>query len=87
MKAQPGWVNVPVSCGGQVVFPGDAVIADDDGVVIVAREDVAAVAERAQERHDNEEKSRSRLATGVSSLDKGGRREMLRPYVERGRNQ
>lgn len=83
VKAQPGWVNIPVSCGGQVVFPGDAVVADDDGVVVVAREDVEEVAELARARHDSEEQSRRRLATGVSTLDKGGRREMLSPYVER----
>lgn len=84
VKAQPGWVNIAVSCGGQVVFPGDAIVADDDGVVVVERADVESVAGLAEGRHDREEASRARLATGVSTLDKAGRREMLNPYIERG---
>jgi len=84
VKSQPGWVNIPVSCGGQVVYPGDTIVADDDGVVVVERADVDSVAALAEERHAREEASRIRLATGVSTLDKGGRRELLDPYMERG---
>lgn len=81
VKSQPGWVNIPVCCGGQVVFPGDVVIADDDGVVVVARADAEAVLEKAAARHDREDQSRLRLASGRSTLDSGGRREMLAPYI------
>ncbi|HEY3684076.1 MAG TPA: 4-carboxy-4-hydroxy-2-oxoadipate aldolase/oxaloacetate decarboxylase [Streptosporangiaceae bacterium] len=83
VKNLPGWVNVPVSCGGQVVFPGDAIVADDDGVVVIGRADAAAVAERAAERAANEAASRASLATGRSTLDKGGRRELLAPFVRK----
>lgn len=81
VKNSPGWVNVPVTCGGQVVFPGDAIIADDDGVVVIARNDVAEVAERASGRADNEHQSRAALAAGQSTLDRGGRRELLAPFI------
>lgn len=84
VKSQPGWVNIPVSCGGQVVFPGDAIVADDDGVVVVERADVDSVVGLAEARHEREEASRVRLAAGVSTLDKGGRRELLSPYIEKG---
>lgn len=83
VKDQPGWVNIPISCGGQVVFPGDAVVADDDGVVVVARADIDTVLERATARRDREEKSRARLAAGHSTLDNGGRREQLAPYIRK----
>lgn len=69
VKATPGAVNVPVVCGGAVVSPGDAVIADDDGVVVVERADAEAVAERADQRLQREAATRERLASGELGLD------------------
>jgi 4-hydroxy-4-methyl-2-oxoglutarate aldolase len=81
VKEQPGWVNIPISCGGQVVFPGDAIVADDDGVVVIARADVETVLAGATQRRDREETSRARLASGHSTLDNGNRRQQLAPYI------
>lgn len=69
IKATLGSVNVPITCAGQLVNPGDIVIADDDGVVIVPRERAAEVAEAAQKRADAEEGKRLRLAAGELGLD------------------
>jgi 4-hydroxy-4-methyl-2-oxoglutarate aldolase len=80
-KAIPGWVNIPISCGGVVVFPGDVVVADDDGVVVVARADAAEVLEAATRRLDHEAALRPRFAAGESSLDTGHMRGMLAPYI------
>jgi 4-hydroxy-4-methyl-2-oxoglutarate aldolase len=69
VKERPGSVNVPVSCAGVQVMPGDVVIADDDGVCIVPRSDVAAVAHKAHDREQNEILKRKRLESGELSLD------------------
>ncbi|WAT01937.1 4-carboxy-4-hydroxy-2-oxoadipate aldolase/oxaloacetate decarboxylase [Rouxiella chamberiensis] len=69
VKETLGSVNVPVTCAGQLVNPGDIVIADDDGVVIVPRERAADVAAAAQKREEAEEGKRRRLASGELGLD------------------
>lgn len=81
VKETLGDVNVPVVCAGQLVKPGDLVIADDDGVVIVAREDAADVLAKAMGREKNEEGKRKRLAAGELGLDIYNMRERL---AERG---
>jgi 4-hydroxy-4-methyl-2-oxoglutarate aldolase len=69
IKSTLGSVNIPVLCAGQLVNPGDAVIADDDGVVIVPAADAGRVAAVAQQREDLEAEKRARLAAGVLGLD------------------
>lgn len=69
VKATLGSVNVPIICAGQLVYPGDIVVADDDGVVIVSRADANTVAQATQQRVANEESKRVRLAAGELGLD------------------
>lgn len=69
VKATLGSVNVPIICAGQLIYPGDIVVADDDGVVIVPRADANNVAEATQQRVTNEESKRVRLAAGELGLD------------------
>ncbi len=69
IKATLGSVNVPVVCAGALVSPGDAVVADDDGVVFVPAALVADVAAAAAAREGNEAEKRRRLAAGELGLD------------------
>ena len=69
IKSTLGSVNIPVLCAGALVHPGDAVIADDDGVVVVPAADVARVAAVAQQRENLEGEKRARLASGILGLD------------------
>ena len=78
VKATPGSVNVDVVCAGAFVRPGDAVVGDNDGVVVVPREVVGEVREKAAERIANEEKKRQRLRDGELSLDMDGIRDKLK---------
>ena len=81
VKETLGDVNLPLVCGGQLVTPGDVIVADDDGVAVVPRPEAAAVLDAARARASKEAASRDRYASGEVSLDVGGMRERL---AERG---
>jgi 4-hydroxy-4-methyl-2-oxoglutarate aldolase len=77
VKATAGAVNVPVVIGGQVIRPGDAILADDDGVMCVRREDVETGLEAAQARLEKEAAAREAFAQGQLGLDRYGLRDKL----------
>jgi RraA family protein len=64
-KNGPGEINVPISCGGIVIYPGDIIVGDADGVVAVQPREAPAVVQRAQERHRKEELTLQKLRDGT----------------------
>ncbi|MDQ1669161.1 MAG: 4-hydroxy-4-methyl-2-oxoglutarate aldolase [Actinomycetota bacterium] len=77
VKETLGSVNIPVVCAGQLVRPGDVVVADDDGVVVVDRERAADLLPACAAREDREAKTRERYQAGELSLDLHSMREEL----------
>ncbi len=77
VKATAGWVNVPVVCAGAIVRPGDVIVADVDGVVVVPREAAGEIARVGNERVAKEQKSRERLRNGELGIDFYGFRARL----------
>ena len=78
VKATPGSVNIPIICGGTLVHPGDVIVADDDGVVVVPRAEAATIAAASAQREAKEDAVRARLAAGELGLDIYGMRENLK---------
>jgi 4-hydroxy-4-methyl-2-oxoglutarate aldolase len=77
VKATVGSVNTPIICAGALVHPGDVVLADDDGVVVVPKAHAARTAAAAAARETKEAGTRKRLASGELGLDIYGMREAL----------
>ena len=75
VKETLGSVNVGLVCAGQWIEPGDVVVADDDGVVVVPRAAAASVLDSSRAREVNEARSRERYLRGELSLDVGGMRD------------
>src|SRR3978361_59687 len=77
VKATAGAVNVPIVLGGQLIHPGDVVLGDDDGVLVVPRADVPRALTAGQARIDKEAASRAAFQQGELGLDRYGLRDQL----------
>jgi 4-hydroxy-4-methyl-2-oxoglutarate aldolase len=78
VKETPGYVNIDITCAGALVHPGDIIVADVDGVVVVPRQDAAEVVRACEARLAKEAKNRERLKAGELGLDMYGLREKLK---------
>ena len=78
VKATAGSVNIPIVCAGAAIQPGDVIVADMDGVVVVPRESAGEVAKASQARVAKEEKNRHSLRAGELGLDMYGLRAKLK---------
>ncbi|MGW2343398.1 4-carboxy-4-hydroxy-2-oxoadipate aldolase/oxaloacetate decarboxylase [Streptomyces sp. NPDC001661] len=78
VKATGGSVNVPVVIGGETIRPGDVIVADDDGVVVVPRERTAEAAEKSRAREEKEAATRAAFLEGQLGLDRYGLRDTLK---------
>ena len=78
VKATGGSVNVPIAVDGQAIRPGDVIVADDDGVVVVPRERARQVAEASEAREQKEAATRAAFVEGQLGLDRYGLREKLK---------
>jgi 4-hydroxy-4-methyl-2-oxoglutarate aldolase len=87
VKETLGNVNTAIICGGAIIHPGDTIVADDDGVCVVKREDAANIAELCHKREDKERATRERLKAGELGLDIYDMREKLKKkgltYIDR----
>ncbi|MFP4592275.1 4-carboxy-4-hydroxy-2-oxoadipate aldolase/oxaloacetate decarboxylase [uncultured Ralstonia sp.] len=79
-KNQPGRVNVPVMIGGVDIHPGDIVVGDRDGLVVVARNEVAEVIRASEERERKEATMRERLKQGATMVELLGLQDTLNRY-------
>ena len=77
VKETLGSVNIPLVCAGQNVNPGDVIIADDDGVVVVERAEAAEVLKKSEQREEREAGIRKRYASGELGLDLNNMRPEL----------
>lgn len=68
-KVRGGWVNADAICGGVTVSPGDMVLADDDGVVVVRKTDLDDTKQRTEQRLDKEEQTKAKIDNGELSID------------------
>ncbi|WP_319531841.1 4-carboxy-4-hydroxy-2-oxoadipate aldolase/oxaloacetate decarboxylase [uncultured Cohaesibacter sp.] len=77
VKATLGDINVPIVCAGQLIHPGDVIIADDDGVCVVPQQTVGKAIESSKAREEKEARNRARFLAGEVGLDVYGMREEL----------
>jgi 4-hydroxy-4-methyl-2-oxoglutarate aldolase len=76
-KNKGGWVNAPAVCAGTLVEPGDLIVADDDGVVVVKRQDIAQALDKSLAREKKEQETTRKIEEGQLGVDFYGFREVL----------